>query len=167
MNRLIKLRSLICILLSIIMFSYSLSATSPVPALTSPTQHKQTMQQFLRSIRLIHSQLLDLGQFSLQEPGLTLNELESALTTLNNDVEKIYDNITEYLRAFPSISEENTQVIRAITALNYIKNEIYYLSLVIPAITDVERIQILNEYFRARLAAVETLDLLEKDLGIY
>ncbi len=167
MNRLIKLRLLICILLSIIMFSCSLSATSPASDLPSPAQHKQTMQQFLRSIRLIHNQLFDLGQFSLQDPGLTLNELEGSLNVLNSDAEKIYDNITEYLRVFPSISEENTQILRTLTALNYIKNEIYYLSLVIPAITDVERIQILNEYFRARLAATETLDLLEKDLVNY
>ncbi|WP_070001046.1 hypothetical protein [Cellulosilyticum sp. I15G10I2] len=169
MNTIAKPRSLTCIILSvIIVFScVSLSASAPDIIPPSPTKHQQTMEQFLGDIRSIHAQLFDIAQFSLEDPGLTLDELANAIAFINYDIERLYNDTTEYLKLFPSISVENTQVLLAITALNFIKNELYYLSLVIPAISDIERLQILNQYFRARLSAVDTLELLEEDLANY
>ncbi|PHV69180.1 hypothetical protein CS063_17310 [Sporanaerobium hydrogeniformans] len=172
MNNMIRSKSIVSIILSIVILiaSVPLSATAPIPTLESApttliyptsTEHKQTINQFISEIRQIQQQVFDIAQFAQINPSEFKQRLSNSISNIDNNIEKLNSRILEYLETVPDIGDQNIHVLLTLNTLNFIKNGLYSLRVLTNTTSDVLRIRLLDEYFRSRIAGLDTLNTLE------
>jgi len=168
MKNIIRFKSLVSIILSIVITfaSVPLRATTltqalqPDPTISipiTPTEHKQTIKQFIAEISQIQSQVFDIAQFALNNPPVFKEKLKSNVNSINNSIEKLNQRILEYLETIPSIGPQNVHLLLVLNSLNFVKNGLYWLEALTHTRENVLRVVLLNEYFRSRLAAEDTV----------
>ncbi len=162
MNSINKSKALVSFVLSIaILFTFSLSATDTNDTMLSDAQHKQIIQQFLSEITFLQRQVFDIAQSALRDPSPDDRQLEIRINLINNNIERLNAVIQEYLATVPGVSARNRHVLLTFNVLNLVKSSLYTLSLLIRTTTDAERIALLDEFFNARVTALDTLAILE------
>ena len=163
MKNINKLRTLFSIVLSIaILFTSSLSATDTSDVMLSDAQHKQIIQQFLSEIAFMQRQVFDIAQSALRDPSPDDRQLQIRINLINNNIERLNTVMQDYLATVPGVSERNRHVLLTFNVINLVKSSLYTLSLLIRTTTDAERIALLDEFFRARVTALDTLGILEE-----
>lgn len=173
MKMLIKSKPLASIILAIVfMFaSVPVNATIPsppppipepiTPIFPEPAEHRRTIQQFTSEIRELQSQVFDIAQFAQVNPVEFEQRLTNNIRYINRRIELLNIRLLEYLEAVAVIGEQNTHVLLVLNSLNFVKNSLYSLSVLTTLTTDVQRIRLLDEYFRARIAGMDTLTTVE------
>jgi hypothetical protein len=158
MKPVIHSKSLLSIILSlaIVCTSVSLNAVS-----VSDASHKQTIQAFLDELQDIQSQVLDITQLALRNTTIETRQLEEQINLINTELETLNTRIQIYLRTVPSISNQNRHVLLTFNVLNLIKSSLYTVELLVNATNDVDRFALLDEFFRSRVTALDTLAILE------
>lgn len=173
MTIIIKPKSLLSVILSAItlLISISLSAASPSlepsPEPPLPTEHRQVINQFISEINQIQNQVLDLSQLALNNPPLFEERLKSNIGYINHSIERLNSTILEYLQIVPKTGPQNVHVLLVLNSLNFVKNGLYWLEALTYVRENVQRISLLNEYFRSRIAAIDTLNTLTNILLQY
>ena len=169
MHNINKLKSLIATILSIfIMFSSAtLNATSPAVLLPSPAQHKETIHQFIREITDAQVQSATIAQHAFKNSLSDISQLQFQIDTISNNLNVLTEIIEDYADIVQGLNEQDRQVRLTFNYLNLVRSNLYTLTLLIRAGTDIERIQLLDEYFRTRINASNTLAILETLLENY
>ena len=164
-----KLKSLVSIALSIIIMfsSTTLNATSPATLLPSPAQHKETIKQFIREITEAQVQSAYIAQSASIDSVSDINQLQLEIDTISNNLNVLTGIIEDYADIVQGLNEQDRQVRLTFNYLNLVRSNLYTLTLLIRARTDIERIQLLDEYFRTRINASSTLVILERLLENY
>ncbi|MDF2612347.1 MAG: hypothetical protein K0S71_133 [Clostridia bacterium] len=167
MNHIIRFKSLVALILSIgIVFAdiplrAAAPSVPPTPTPVSSSEHKEIIREFIYEITEIQSQVFNIAQLVLNNQPLSQGGLLPNITRINNNIDRLNRRIEEYSENIPSISTQNRDVLLISNALNFIKNGLLTLSVLAAADTDVERITLLDEYFRSRIAAKDTLKTVE------
>ncbi|WP_069997383.1 hypothetical protein [Cellulosilyticum sp. I15G10I2] len=156
-------KSFISIILSIIIaFTFvPLSADSIQDITISNAEHKQTIEQFISEIKSIQRQVFDIAQAALRDPIPGDTQLEIRINLINNNIERLNRMLQDYLATVPDVSDQNRHVLLTFNVLNLAKNSLYSLSLLIRETSDIERLALLDEYFRSRVTSLDTLAILE------
>jgi hypothetical protein len=164
MNNVVKSKSLVSLILSIVILitSAPLSATTP-----TITDHKRIINQFISEISLIQQQVFDIAQFAQVNPSEFNLRLSNNISTINSNIEKLNNRILEYLETVPEVGDQNIHVLLISNALNFIKNGLYSLRVLTNTTPTVLRIKLLDEYFRSRIAGLDTLNTVENLLLQY
>jgi hypothetical protein len=146
-----------------------LIASAPLSATTTPTitDHKQIINQFISEISLIQQQVFDIAQFAQVNPSEFNLRLSNNISTINSNIEKLNNRILEYLETVPEVGDQNIHVLLISNALNFIKNGLYSLRVLTTTTPNVLRIKLLDEYFRSRIAGLDTLATAENLLLQY
>ncbi|MDF2879203.1 MAG: hypothetical protein K0S30_2299 [Clostridia bacterium] len=172
MHNLVKLKSLIPITLSLVMIltcsPLRAAEISLIPSpLASPTpaEHKQTITQFLNEIQLIQNQVYDIAQFAIKNPSEVNPQIENRINFINNNIERLNRRIEDYLAVVSGVSDENRHVALTFNVINLVKSGLYTLTLLINTTADDQRIALLDEYFRTRINALDTLEILQELLA--
>ncbi|MDF2613364.1 MAG: hypothetical protein K0S71_1150 [Clostridia bacterium] len=174
MKSILKFKVLVSIILSIVIMSAYIPSSaaspgttpsvtpSPPPSVTpSVINHKETIEQFIFEIREIQNQTFNIAQLALSNPPLFAQRLASNITYINSRIDSLNTRILEYLESIPTIGNQNTHVLLTLNALNFIKNGLYTLSVLTQTTPNVQRIQLLDQYFRSRIAGIDTLTTVE------
>lgn len=159
MKNIIKSKSLISVILSIsiIFIAFPLSGSS----LTNNATHKKTITQFIDDVRTIQNQVFYLAQFALENPPRDRRELVNNIKLVNDRIVEVDKNIQDYLKTVPNISFQNRDALLLMNALNFTKNALYELELLSDTTSNVDRVLILEEFFRFRQAAIDILNSVE------
>jgi hypothetical protein len=145
-----------------------LIASAPLSATTPTiTEHKQIINQFISEISLIQQQVFDIAQFAQVNPSEFNLRLSNNISTINSNIEKLNNRILEYLETVPEVGDQNIHVLLISNALNFIKNGLYSLRVLTNTTPTVLRIKLLDEYFRSRIAGLDTLNTVENLLLQY
>ncbi|WP_070000190.1 hypothetical protein [Cellulosilyticum sp. I15G10I2] len=171
MTNLLKLRLFVSITLSIIIMFTAIplkaansSPVSPTPTAPtellppSPTSHREAISRFISEINQIQSQVFDIAILAQVNPPEFEQRLTNNISFINRRIEELNTSVLEYLTTVPSIGEQNTHVLFVINALNFVKNSLYSLSALSQTTANIVRIRLLDEYFRSRLAGIDTLN---------
>ncbi|MDF2596094.1 MAG: hypothetical protein K0R69_2435 [Clostridia bacterium] len=174
MHNLVKPKSLVAITLSLVsLFTYlplnatGLPLTPSPPTYPTPSEHKQTITQFLNEIQLIQNQVYDITQFAIQNPSEVNPQIENRISLINTNIERLNRRIEDYLAIVSGISDENRHVALTFNVINLVKSGLYTLTLLINTTADERRISLLDEYFRTRINALDTLEILQELLANY
>ncbi len=169
MNNINKLKSLVSITLSIIIMfsSITLNAASPMVLLPSPTQHKETINAFIREIKDAQTQSAYIAQSAFKNSITNISQLQLQIDTISNNLNILTEIIEDYADIVQGLNEQDRQVRLTFNYLNLVRSNLYTLTLLIRATTDIERLQLLDEYFRTRINASNTLAILETLLENY
>ncbi|MDF2614536.1 MAG: hypothetical protein K0S71_2322 [Clostridia bacterium] len=166
MKKINALKSLVPILLSIAVFltSIPLYASDISDEMISDAQHKQAIEQFLTQIETIQSQVADIALSALKDPSPENRQLQSRINLINNNIERLNKIIQDYLATIPVVSDRTRHVLLTFNVLNLVKSSLYTLNLLINTTSDTDRIALLDDYFSSRVAALDTLEILEEIL---
>ncbi len=165
MNNKFRSKSLVSIILLIITLSTPLQASpsalnEPVPP--TAAEHQKIITQFISEIRAIQNQVFDIAQFALSGQLSPLQTITPNIQVIDNNIERLNRRIQDYLQTIPRLGIQNRDVLLISNALNLIKNGLYTLNLLTSATTDIQRVTLLDEFFRSRIAAKDTLNTVEE-----
>ncbi|MDF2636940.1 MAG: hypothetical protein K0R78_3814 [Pelosinus sp.] len=164
MNNIVKSKSLVSLILSIVILLTSTPSSATTPTITD---HEQTINEFISEIRQIQQQVFDIAQFAQINPSEFSQRLSNNISTINNNIERLNNRILEYLETVPEVGDQNIHVLLISNALNFIKNGLYSLRVLTNTTPNVLRIRLLDEYFRSRIAGLDTLNTVENLLLQY
>lgn len=168
-NSFIKL--LLSIVLSVsVTFSPIAVNASPVGALpnTPSAQHKATVKGFIDTLDNLQKQIYSTALSSLEDKSVLVpNNFTNTIQSINNNLQQLNTEIQNYFNTLPNFSEENREVLLLFNVFNFVKDGLYSISLINNAPSDVEKVQLLDRYFRSRLSAYDTLSLLNELLTSY
>lgn len=169
MNSINKFKVFISILLSIILMFSSVvpSVAAPVTLAPSPAEHKQIINQFINEIKDAQNRSLSAAQSALEGSSDDNNALQIQIDLISSDLQAINDRLEDYADIVQGLNAEDRQVRLTFNFLNLVRSNLYTLGLLTQARTDIERIQLLDEFFRTRIDAADTLTILENLLQKY
>ena len=163
MKNLIKSKVLVSIILSlaIIVAFVPLNASDG----NGTPNHSATINQFINEIRDIQREVFTISQNALNNPPLFAELLKNNISRIDARISTLNRRILEYLATTPNISSRNRDTLLIINALNLVKNGLYSLNVLTTTVPNIERIALLDEYFRARVSAIDTLTTVENLLS--
>ena len=169
MHNINKFKSLTSIVVSIIIMfsSVILSATSLMPILPSPAEHKKNINQFVSEIKYAQDQSAAIVQSTLKNSVVSSDQIQLQIDSISNDLQVLNQLIEDYADIIQGLNPQDRQVRLTFNVLNLVRSNLYTISLLARARTDVERIILLDEFFRTRKNAVDTLLILENSLDRY
>ncbi len=167
MKKIYKIKSFISLsLLSVILFSaFSFGVSASNNIIISDAEHKRTIEQFLREIQELQNQVFDIAQSSLRNPSQPDPRLMIRINLINNNIERLNKVIQDYLATIPGVNERSRHVLLTFNVLNLLKSSLYTLSLLINTTDDMRRLELLDEFFSARVTALNTLEILQELLS--
>lgn len=143
------------------------SSLSTLPNIPS-AQHKRTVQEFMTELNTLQNRIYSLTQFSLGDGTTQIpSDFSATIRSINDDLAQLNREIGNYYDTLPTFSEENREVLLVFNAYNFTKDGLYTLSILSTAPSNIERIQLLDRYFKSRLSALDTLNLLNELLSSY
>ena len=158
----IKSKSLVLLILSTTIMFIAISANaSSISNNVSNAEHKQTIQQYINRIKTLQNQILYLNEYNLENSSANKTDLSNRITLVNNEIEELRKEISSYIDAVPSISYQNRDVALAFSALTFIKNSLYQLTLLSEATSAVDRNLLLEDFYLLNRSATDTLNILE------
>ncbi len=160
MKKQIKSKKMLCFILATILILLGL----PLSATTLPSNnnaaHEKMMLQYLDELKSLQNRTFYLSQIALDNPPIDKIALLSNISNINGELDALNKKVMSSLSAVPSISQENTELLLTLNAINLIKNSLYQLTKLSDTTANVDRILLLEEFFRLRIDAEETLDAL-------
>lgn len=166
MKKINRLKPFICTILSIaILFtSMPVMATVKTPII-SDAEHKEIIQDFLTEIKSLQQQAYSIAQATVTSPAENTKQLEARINLVNADTDRLIKKIQEYYSIVPDLSDRNRHVLLTFNTINLVETSLYTLSLLIRATTDLERIELLDQFFSDRIGSLNTLKTLEEILA--
>lgn len=144
--------------ISLLLVSAILFTSFPVRASsTTLSSHDQTIEKFINDIELLQNQVFTLAQAAFQKPPEYKSTAKDDIKRINTRIQSLNKEILSYLSKYPSISSENSDILLVQNALNLVKNSLYQIDLLTDASSSIEQFLILQEFFRLRVNAAETL----------
>lgn len=146
------------IFITVIVTTAILYSTIPLKASAlMSSAHDQTIQTFINEIQLLQNQVFTLAQSTFEQSPGNKNTIKNEIKRINTSIQSLNQEILNYLASLPSISSENSDTLLVQNALNLVKNSLYQVDLLSQATSSVEQFLILQEFFRLRVNATETL----------
>lgn len=139
----------------------SISALPNIPS----AQHKRTIQDFISELNVLQNQIYTLSQSALKDEATS--NFNATIKNIDNGLDQLSMEVQNYLATVPSFSEENREILLLFNAFNFTKDGLYTLSLLNTVPSDIEKIQLLDRYFKSRLSAIDALELLNELLSSY
>ncbi|PHV69678.1 hypothetical protein CS063_14365 [Sporanaerobium hydrogeniformans] len=155
--------SLVTIFNPIMTNASSISSLPNVPS----AQHKQIIQGFIGELNTLQNRIYNLTQFFGGNEPITSSNYTATIQSINEDLSNLNKKIDSYYKTVPTFSEENREVLLLFNAFNFSKDGLYTLSLLNDTTSTVEKIQLLDRYFQARLSAIDAINLLKDLLSSY
>ncbi|MGL4799974.1 MAG: hypothetical protein ACRCWY_11350 [Cellulosilyticaceae bacterium] len=152
-----KMLLLLFISTSILFTSFIVSAST-----IDLSTHNKTIQSFIDDITLLQNRVFVIAQSALENEEKDMTKLNNQIKLVNADIESLNNKLLDYLATLPSISEENSDTLLIQNALNLVKNALYQINLLVNAPSDIDQLLILQEFFRLRVNAAETLNGIQK-----
>lgn len=144
--------------ISLILITTILFSSFPMIASTvNITSHDKTISKFVDDIQLIQNQVFTLAQLSFEKSPESKSTIRNEINRINTSIQSLNEEILVYLSTLPSISSENSDTLLVQNALNLVKNSLYQIDLLSDATASIEQFLILQEFFRLRVNAAETL----------
>ena len=140
----------------------TLNASNP-----NNTSHKQIIQKFINDIKVLQNQVFTLAQSGLELSPQDKVDFKNKVKIVNSNIASLDKQIVDYLSDVPSISAQNSDALLVQNALNLVKNSLYQVDLLSNATSNVERLVILQEFFRLRVNAAETLTGVQNIISAY
>lgn len=165
--------SITIILIIIIMFAHlSLSATTltldPVlpiapesAAPVSPIEHQRTIRSYINQLRSMHNRTFQLVQLTLDTPPRDMAALRQSINFINTEINSIRREMRVYLSQVQTTGMQNRDILLLFNALNHASNQLFYLEQLSLAPSNVEKVILLENFFRSRSATTDTLDTVE------
>jgi septal ring factor EnvC (AmiA/AmiB activator) len=144
-----------------------LSAASTAPTFPSPAEHKENIYQFINEIKEAQDQSSVIAQAILKNYADPNNPIQLQINSISNDLQALNEIIEDYADVIQGLNPEDRQVRLTFNVLNLVRSNLFTLSLLSRAATDIERIDLLDEFFRTRRNALVTLTILETSLERY
>jgi flagellar hook-basal body complex protein FliE len=169
MKNINKFKSLIYIVLPMIMMSFSviLDAASSAPAFPSAAEHQQTIYQFISEIKDAQDRSAAIAQATLRGSTNSTTQLQLEIDSISADLQALNQIIEDYADIVQGLTPEDRHVRLTFNVLNLVRSNLYTLSLLLRSATNIERIELLDEYFQTRRNALSTLMILENSLATY
>lgn len=162
MKSLIKSKPLVLFILSTAIMFIAISVNaSNISNTVSDAEHKQIIQQYIDRIRILQTEILYTNESNLEDSSTNKATLSNRITLINDEIEDLRKEISNYVDAVPSISSQNRDVALAFSALTFIKNELYQLSLLTQATSAVDKNLLLGDFYLFNRLATDTLNILE------
>ncbi|MDA3731560.1 hypothetical protein PBV87_08745 [Niameybacter massiliensis] len=133
------------------------ASSSLIASTTDTSSHDKIIQRFIDDIQLLQNQVFTLAQSTFKECSKDKSNRITEINHINSSIEILNKEILEYLSTLPSISSQNSDTLLVQNALNLVKNSLYQIDLLSDATTNLEQFLILQEFFRLRVNATETL----------
>lgn len=153
---------LLIFIASILIFTSSLFAT----AITNPT-YKQTVTNYIEQLSQLQNQVFTLARkatFGSPESKSTFN---SELDFINNSLKKTMDSMNSYYQTLPPKSTEKRNMLILVNASTLIESSLFQLNAINNTDSDVEKMVLLEDYFRFKVEATDTLNLVQHLLSEY
>ncbi|WP_069997384.1 hypothetical protein [Cellulosilyticum sp. I15G10I2] len=157
-----NLKFLITTSLSIIIIFTSVILNASELGSISPAEHKETINQFIGEIKDAQNQSLNIAQSALRD-SIDTNQLQDQISIISNNLSSLNERIEDYADIVQGLNEQDRQVRLTFNFLNLVRSNLYTLTLLTRVTTDIQRLQLLDEYFRTRINTLDTLEIL-KDL---
>ncbi|MGL4739066.1 MAG: hypothetical protein ACRCW2_16630 [Cellulosilyticaceae bacterium] len=154
MQKYMKQKFLLILLLSVavLFIAFPTSGTD-----LNTSTHRQTIQTFINDIKSLQNLVFTLAQSALEDSPKDPTKLNNQIKFINSEIETLNTRILDYLTTVPSISAQNSDTLLAQNALNLVKNSLYQINRLVNAPSKVDELLILQEFFRLRVNAAETL----------
>lgn len=165
-SNLFKFTTCILMLITMLFFSPMLHLAEAAPMTPSVNDHKNTVYRFISQIKEAQDRSAQIAQAALRDP-LDHNSLQLEVDLISRDLQALNEAIEDYADIVQGLNEQDRQIRLIFNYLNLVRSNLYTLSLLIQARTDIQRIQLLDEYFHTRLNASSTLQILENLLQRY
>lgn len=139
---------------SLCVFTTSLFASN-----INNNEYKQTVLNYIDELLQVRNQVFTLAQkttFSSEQNKANFN---ADADIVNRSLNGIIDSMNNYYESLPDNSTEKTNMLVLFNAASLIKGALFQLSELNKAASDVERMIILEDYFRFRLEATDTMNL--------
>ena len=163
MKNFIKCRLLVPIILSIAIIFTSVPLSATVG--TGSPNHESVIKGFINEINQIQSEVFDIFQLALSDQPSFTERLAANIELIDNSIVSLNRRMTEYLETVSPISSENRDVLLVINALNLVKNGLYSLNILSTTTDEIQRINLIDEYFNTRGAVNNTLETVENLLS--
>lgn len=124
---------------------------------TATSSHNRTIQSFIDDITSLQNRVFSIAGSALEASQPDTQNLNYLINLVNLDIESLNKSILEYLSTLPSISSQTSDTLLIQNALNLVKNSLYQIDLLVNAPSKVDQLLILQEFFRLRVNAAETL----------
>ncbi len=168
MDKIKKFKSLVSIMLLVaMMFSPSVSAAAPILGPLPPAQHNEFIYRFISEIQDAQTQSAVIAQSAYGNSILEASQLQMQIDTISNNLYLLSEEMEDYADLVQGLNEQDRQVRLTFNVLNLVRSNLYTLTLLLRARTDIERIRLLDEYFRTRINATNTLEMLNAILTKY
>ncbi|WP_141722913.1 hypothetical protein [Cellulosilyticum sp. I15G10I2] len=152
----------------IVVFSSTvISATSAAPMFPPPAEHQKNIYQFISEIKAAEDQSAAITQAILKNSAAPNNQIPLQINAISTDLQELNQTIEDYADIVQGLSPEDRHVRLTFNVLNLVRSNLYTLSLLARATTDIQRINLLDEFFRTRRNASDTLTILENSLERY
>jgi septal ring factor EnvC (AmiA/AmiB activator) len=148
-------------------FSVILDAASSAPAFPSAAEHQQTIYQFISEIKDAQDRSAAIAQATLRDSTNSTTQLQLEIDSISADLQALNQIIEDYADIVQGLTPEDRHVRLTFNVLNLVRSNLYTLRLLVRSSTNIERIELLNEYFRTRRNALSTLMILENSLATY
>lgn len=140
------------LVITLLFTSFPLAAAN-----VNTSSHNQTIQSFINDIKLLQNRVFTLAQSALEDSPKDTVKLNNQIKLINLEIESLNNKILDYLSTLPSISSQNSDTLLIQNALNLVKNSLYQIDLLVNAPSKIDQLLILQEFFRLRVNAAETL----------
>ncbi len=98
----------------------------------------------------MHNRVFQLVQLILNTPPANQRDLRQSLTAIYREVNAIRREMRDYLSYVQPSGMQNRDILLLFNALNHISNQLFYLDQLSSEASNVEKVMILENFFRAR-----------------
>lgn len=128
--------------------------TTPV----SPIEHQQTLRNYINQLRSINNRAFRLVQLTLDTPPRDITALIQSINSINTEIYSMRRAMRDYLSYVQTTGIQNRDILLLFNALNHTSNQLYYLEQLSLTTSNVEKVILLEDFFRARSATTDTLE---------
>ncbi len=155
--------SFFSILISIMLLFNTIptSATTVNTSATNDMQHTQIMERYLTEMRRLQNEISSIAAEAIKSSSINNEQLEDRIELLNLEGERFYREVQNYYQTVKGISPQNRDALTAFNVLNSLFSSLYTLSTLIRTSDGLQRFTLLDSYFRLRLSAKDSMELLE------
>lgn len=141
------------LLLSLCIFSSTLYAAN-----SSYSSHESIINEYIIQLNQVMNQVFTLAEKTTFSTPASKSTFNTDLGVITSNLRSINDSMTNYYNSLESDSLERRNVTLLFNAVNLIQNNLFELTQLNNAATSVEKMLILETYFRFRVEATDTLN---------
>ena len=128
----------------------------------SPVEHKRTIENYINRLRSMHNRAFQLVQLTLDTPPRDIVALRQSINSIRTEIISIRREMRDYLTLVQTTGIQSRDILLIFNSLNHISNQLFYLEELSVAPSNVEKVIYLEDFFRSRSAASDTLRAIEE-----